>query len=244
MANRAKDSGITYVAFTATPKAKTLELFGRKPYPNKEAFGDNLPEPFDVYSMRQAIEEGFILDVLQNYTTYSLAFKLAEEGKKLNDSEVERSAAQKKLMGWVKLHAYNIAQKVEIIVEHFREFVWPELDGKAKAMVVVGSRKEAVRWKLAIDKYIADKGYRIGTLAAFSGEVNDRESGPDPFTEKSGNLNQGLNGRDIREASKAMTGKSSWSLTNSKRALINQNSAACTWIVDLPASKPCRPFQD
>ena len=67
-------------------------------------------------------------------------------------------------------------------------------------MVVVGSRKEAVRWKLAIDKYIADKGYTIGTLAAFSGEVNDRESGPDPFTEKSSNLNQGLNGRDIREA--------------------------------------------
>ena len=96
-------------------------------------------------------------------------------------------------MGWVKLHAYNIAQKVEIIVEHFRKFVWPELDGKAKAMVVVGSRKEAVRWKLAIDKYITEKGYTMGTLAAFSGEVSDKESGPDPFTEKSSNLNQGLN---------------------------------------------------
>ncbi|WP_415410939.1 type I restriction endonuclease subunit R [Synechococcus sp. A10-1-5-9] len=200
MANRAKESGITYVAFTATPKAKTLELFGRRPNPNEPAFGENLPEPFDVYSMRQAIEEGFILDVLQNYTTYKLAFKLAQQGQELSESEVERNAAQKKLMGWVKLHAYNIAQKVEIIVEHFREFVWPELDNKAKAMVVVGSRKEAVRWKLAIDKYIADKGYTIGTLAAFSGEVNDRESGPDPFTEKSSNLNQGLNGRDIREA--------------------------------------------
>ena len=150
--------------------------------------------------MRQAIEEGFILDVLQNYTTYKLAFKLAQQGQELNENEVDRNAAQKKLMGWVKLHAYNIAQKVEIIVEHFREFVWPELEGKAKAMVVVGSRKEAVRWKLAIDKYIADKGYEIGTLTAFSGEVNDKESGPDPFTEKSGNLNQGLNGRDIREA--------------------------------------------
>lgn len=200
MANRAKESGITYVAFTATPKAKTLELFGRRPNPNEPAFGDNLPEPFDVYSMRQAIEEGFILDVLQNYTTYKLAFKLAQQGQELSESEVERNAAQKKLMGWVKLHAYNIAQKVEIIVEHFREFVWPELDGKAKAMVVVGSRKEAVRWKLAIDKYIATKGYTIGTLAAFSGEVNDKESGPDPFTEKSSNLNQDLNGRDIREA--------------------------------------------
>ena len=200
MANRAKESGITYVAFTATPKAKTLELFGRRPNPNEPAFGENLPEPFDVYSMRQAIEEGFILDVLQNYTTYKLAFKLAQQGQEISESEVERNAAQKKLMGWVKLHSYNIAQKVEIIVEHFREFVWPELDNKAKAMVVVGSRKEAVRWKLAIDKYINEKGYTIGTLAAFSGEVNDRESGPDTFTEKSSNLNQGLNGRDIREA--------------------------------------------
>ena len=200
MANRAKECGITYVAFTATPKAKTLELFGRRPNPNESAFGDNLPEPFDVYSMRQAIEEGFILDVLQNYTTYQLAYKLAQQGQELSESEVERSPAQMKLMGWVKLHAYNIAQKVEIIVEHFRKFVWPELDGKAKAMVVVGSRKEAVRWKLAIDKYITEKGYPIGTLAAFSGEVSDKESGPDPFTEKSSNLNQGLNGRDIREA--------------------------------------------
>ncbi|CAI8160473.1 MAG: Type I restriction enzyme EcoR124II R protein [Prochlorococcus marinus str. MIT 9215] len=200
MANRAKESGITYVAFTATPKAKTLELFGRRPNPKEPAFGDNLPEPFDVYSMRQAIEEGFILDVLQNYTTYKLAIKLAQQGQEPSDNEVERNAAQKKLMGWVKLHPYNIAQKVEIIVEHFRDFVWPELDNKAKAMVVVGSRKEAVRWKLAIDKYIADKGYTMGTLAAFSGEVNDKESGPDPFTEKSSNLNQGLNGRDIREA--------------------------------------------
>lgn len=200
MANRVKERGITYVAFTATPKAKTLELFGRRPNLNKPAFGDNLPEPFDVYSMRQAIEEGFILDVLANYTSYKLAFKLSQQGQELKDDEVERSAAQRELMGWVKLHPHNIAQKVAIIVEHFREFVWPELDGKAKAMVVVGSRKEAVRWKLAIDQYTAEKRYTMGTLAAFSGEVKDKESGPDPFTEKSSNLNQGLNGRDIRES--------------------------------------------
>jgi type I restriction enzyme R subunit len=151
--------------------------------------------------MRQAIEEGFILDVLQNYTAYSMAFRLAQDGQSFSDEEVERSAAKKKLMGWVKLHPHNIAQKVHIIVEHFRQFVWPLLDGKAKAMVVVGSRKEAVRWKLAIDNYIRDKGYPLGTLVAFSGEVNDAESGPEPFTERSSTLNPGLKG-DIREAFK------------------------------------------
>jgi type I restriction enzyme R subunit len=201
MADRVKESGITYVAFTATPKAKTLELFGRRANPKEPAGDGNLPEPFHVYSMRQAIEEGFILDVLQNYTSYSLAFRLAQDGQSVSDEEVEQSAAKKKLMGWVKLHPHNIAQKVEIIVEHFRQFVWPLLDGKAKAMVVVGSRKEAVRWKLALDKYIKAKGYPLGSLVAFSGEVKDDESGPEPFTEHSSSLNPGLKG-DIREAFK------------------------------------------
>ena len=152
MSTRAGSAGITYVAFTATPKAKTLELFGRRPNPNEPAGPGNLPAPFHVYSMRQAIEEGFILDVLQNYTSYKLAFQLAQEGQSLSSEEVERNAALKKLMGWVKLHPHNIARKVEIVVEHFRQFVWPLLAGKAKAMVVVGSRKEGVLWKLAIDK--------------------------------------------------------------------------------------------
>ena len=141
--------------FHSHAKAKLWNC-SAKANPSEPAFGDNLPEPFDVYSMRQAIEEGFILDVLQNYTTYKLAFKLAQQVEELSESEVEHNAAQKKLMGWVRIHAYNIAQKVEIIVEHFREFVWPELDSKAKAMVVVGSRKEPFD-ELAIDKYIADK---------------------------------------------------------------------------------------
>ena len=201
MAERVKENGITYVAFTATPKAKTLELFGRRPNPAEPAGDGNLPEPFHVYSMRQAIEEGFILDVLQNYTSYSMAFRLAQDGQSVSDEAVERSAAKKKLMGWVKLHPHNIAQKVQIIVEHFLKFVAPLLDGKAKAMVVVGSRKEAVRWKLAIDAYIRDKGYPLGTLVAFSGEVNDSDSGPEPFSERSTNLNPGLKG-DIREAFK------------------------------------------
>lgn len=123
MAERVKEDGITYVAFTATPKAKTMELFGRRPKPHEPAGEGNLPEPFHVYSMRQAIEEEFILDVLQNYISYSLAFRLAQDGRGLADEEVEQSAAKKKLMGWVKLHPHNIAQKVEIIVEHFRQFV-------------------------------------------------------------------------------------------------------------------------
>jgi type I restriction enzyme R subunit len=202
MASRAGESGITFVAFTATPKTKTMELFGTVPDTSRPAGADNVPAPFHVYSMRQAIEEGFILDVLRNYTTYKLAFRLAHDGKEWDDKEVERSAAMKKIMGWVKLHPYNIAQKVEIVVEHFREHVGPLLGGKAKAMVVVSSRQEAVRWKLAIDKYIAAKHYPMRSLVAFSGEVNDAESGPDPFTENSPALNPTLKGRDIREAFK------------------------------------------
>ncbi|MCJ8158650.1 type I restriction endonuclease subunit R [Sphingomonas sp. LaA6.9] len=197
MASRASDKGVTYVAFTATPKAKTLQLFGRP----KQVGG--LPEPFHVYSMRQAIEEGFILDVLKNYTPYKLAFKLAHGGQEMGDDEVERSTAMKGIMQWVSLHPYNIVQKVQIVVEHFRENVQPLLEGKAKAMVVLSSRKEAVRWKLAIDKYIKGQGYPLGTLVAFSGEVNDPDSFPEPLSEASKELNPNLKGSDIRDAFKA-----------------------------------------
>jgi type I restriction enzyme R subunit len=200
MAARANDKGITYVAFTATPKAKTLELFGRRPQPDLPAGPDNLPAPFHVYSMRQAIEEGFILDVLKNYTPYKLAFKLANEGKEWDEKQVERSEAMKGLMRWVRLHPYNISQKVAVVVEHFRENVQPLLDGHAKAMVVVGSRQEAVRWQLAIQNYIQENGYQLGTLVAFSGEVNDPQSLPDPVSENSTQLNPNLKGRDMREA--------------------------------------------
>lgn len=192
MAGRTGSAGLTYVAFTATPKQKTLELFGR---PN----ADGLPEPFHVYSMRQAIEEGFILDVLKNYTTYKLAFKLANDGKEYDEREVERGEAMKGIMQWVRLHPYNISQKVRIIVEHYRENVQPLLDGKAKAMVVVASRKEAVRWQKAIRAYIQLQNYPLGVLVAFSGEIDDPESYPASVTETSKDLNPGLNGRDIRE---------------------------------------------
>lgn len=200
MAARAGDSGVTYVAFTATPKGKTLELFGRKPEPDQPSGPGNLPSAFHVYSMRQAIEEGFILDVLKNYTPYRLAFRLANEGQEWDDQQVERNTALKGIMRWVRLHPYNIAQKVQIVVEHFRENVEPLLDGKAKAMVVLGSRVEAVRWKKAIDSYIKSQGYGLGTLVAFSGEVNDPESSDEPVIEGSASLNPGLKGRDIRDA--------------------------------------------
>ena len=204
MAARASEAGsgsaITYVAFTATPKAKTLELFGRRPNREQPAGPDNLPAPFHIYSMRQAIEEGFILDVLKNYTSYKLAFKLAHNGKEWDDKEVERSEALKGLMRWVRLHPYNISQKVQVVVEHFLENVQPLLNGRAKAMVVVGSRLEAVRWKLAIDSYIKEQGYNVGSLVAYSGEVNDPSSLPEPVTENSTQLNPGLKGRDIRDA--------------------------------------------
>ncbi len=200
MAARANQDGITYVAFTATPKAKTLELFGRRPVPSLPAGPGNLPAPFHVYGMRQAIEEGFILDVLKNYTPYKLAFRLASNGREWDEKEVERSEAMKGILRWVRLHPYNISQKVMVVVEHFRENVAPLLDGKAKAMVVTASRPEVVRWQLAINKYIKERGYKIGTLVAFSGEVKEPDLGPDGFTENSKILNPNLNGRDMREA--------------------------------------------
>jgi type I restriction enzyme R subunit len=200
MSARAGAGGVTYVAFTATPKAKTLELFGSRPNPAQPASQENKPEPFHVYSMRQAIEEGFILDVLRNYTSYKTAFKLAHDGEELSSEEVDHSEALKGIMRWVRLHPYNIAQKVQVVVEHYRENVQPLLNGQAKAMVVVASRQEAVRWKLAIEKYVPRQNYAIGTLVAFSGEVNDPDSGPDPFSESGQTLNPGLRGRDIREA--------------------------------------------
>ena len=191
----AADEGISYVAFTATPKPKTLELFGRRPDPTRPAGKDNLPRELDLYSMKQAIEEGFILDVLQNYTSYKLAFQLTHEGKELNEDEVDASEARKGIMGWVRLHPVNIAARVQIVVEHFRLNVAHLIGGQAKAMVVTSSRKEAVRWMKAMCAYIKTKGYPIGLLVAFSGQVQDEVSGPDDFSEN--NMNLGLKGRDI-----------------------------------------------
>ncbi len=198
LAARGKADNISYFAFTATPKAKTLELFGRVPDPTRPPADDNLPQAFHVYTMQQAIEEGFILDVLKRYTTYSMAFKL-EQKQEGADEEVDKGKAADRIFRWVKLHPYNIEQKVEVIVEHFRKHVGALLNGQAKAMVVTDSRKAAVRYKLALEKYIADKGYQdVHALVAFSGDVEDKDSGSDPFNER--NMNPGLKGRDLRDA--------------------------------------------
>jgi type I restriction enzyme R subunit len=193
MAEKADAKNISYFAYTATPKAKTLELFGRPG-------ADDLPEPFHLYTMQQAIEEGFILDVLQNYLTYKLAFKLNNGVEYDSDDPiVDKTEASKALMRWVRLHEHNIAQKVALIVEHYRDNVMWRLNGQAKAMIVTGSRIEAVRYKLAFDKYIAEKKYQgLNALVAFSGDVPDPESGPEPFNET--NMNPGLKKRSLPKA--------------------------------------------
>lgn len=185
---RAESANISYFAFTATPKAKTLELFGRPPIPGAK------PAPFHVYTMKQAIEEGYILDVLRGYHSFTMAFQVGKNAG--GDDEVDQAKATKEVKSWVKLNPQTITQKAALIVEHFRANVAGLLDGHAKAMVVTDSRKAAVRYKLAIDKYIAQKGYGYGTLVAFSGTVSDPESGPDDFSEAS--MNPGV--RDLRTA--------------------------------------------
>jgi type I restriction enzyme R subunit len=183
---RAQSANISYFAFTATPKGKTLELFGRKPIP------DAKPEPFHVYTMKQAIEERYILDVLTGYHSFKLAFQIGQNAA--HEGDVDQAQATKEVMRWVKLNPQTITQKAAIIVEHFRANVADLLDGHAKAMVVTDSRKAAVRYKLAIDAYITSKGYGYGTLVAFSGTVTDPESGPGDFSEPT--MNPGV--RDLR----------------------------------------------
>jgi len=205
LAARRSSPNLSYYAFTATPKPKTIELFGRLPTPDLPAASDNLPAAYHVYSMRQAIEEGFILDVLKNYTNYKVMYQLTQKLAS-DDDEVDARRAKIKLGSWVRLHEHNIAQKVKIIIEHFNDNIKGLLGGQAKAMVVTGSRKEAVRYKLAFDDYIAKHSYRgINAMVAFSGEVTFNDNDPDSgallgekFTEH--NMNIGLKGRDMRKA--------------------------------------------
>jgi type I restriction enzyme R subunit len=205
VARRRDTKNLSYYAFTATPKAKTLELFGRLPNPEAPPSESNKPQPFHIYSMRQAIEEKCILDVLKNYTSYKVAYQLAQKAAAA-DTEVDAKRAKVKLGMWVRLHEYNIAQKVQVIVEHFRDNVAGLLGGHAKAMIVTGSRKEAVRYKLGFDKYVQKKGYkRLNAMVAFSGEVEFTEKDPqsagllgEKFTET--NMNPDLKGRDLRKA--------------------------------------------
>lgn len=205
IAARRSSPNLSYYAFTATPKAKTIELFGRVPNPELPASKDNVPAAYHVYSMRQAIEEGFILDVLKNYTNYKVVYQLSQK-LAAQDKEVDTRRAKIKLNNWVRLHDHNIAQKVKVIIEHFNKNIKGLLGGQAKAMVVTGSRKEAVRYKMAFDRYIKDHGYKgINAMVAFSGEVSFNANDPDSsaligekFTEHT--MNPDLKGRDMRKA--------------------------------------------
>ena len=182
---------ISFYAFTATPKAKTIEMFGRKKKP------DSMPEAFHLYTMRQAIEEGFILDVLKHFTPYKVFYRVAQ--KVTENPEFDKTKAIRAFTKYIKLHPYQISQKVEIIIEHFRHFVMPKVGGKAKAMVVTDSRAAAVRYGLALEEYIQEKGYEgIKALVAFSGAVEDKDFPGKTFTESS--MNSNLKGQDIKEA--------------------------------------------
>ncbi len=177
VAARGRQPNLSFFAFTATPKHKTLSLFGE---PGHDGSGGDHYTPFHLYSMRQAIEEGFILDVLANYTTYTTYYRLANRlGEE--DPELPAGKASSALARWVSLHPTNIAQRAEVIVEHFRRHTSTKIGGRAKAMVVTSSRLHAVRYHQAIEKAIADKGYHTGpapirALVAFSGTLDDPDA--------------------------------------------------------------------
>lgn len=210
--SRARPDNISYFAFTGTPKHSTLMLFGRPTDPTQPASKDNLPQAFHRYSMRQAIEEGFILDVLKGYVPYKTAFNLAkqiEDNKRISGKAAKRALAQ-----WMSLHPTNVTQKVQFIIEHFSKNVTHRLDGKAKAMVVTSSRAAAIRYKKGFDAYIAKHSEYTGirSLIAFSGKMSgkqvmhaddDRIAGDvfltdenEEFTED--NMNEGVEGKDLR----------------------------------------------
>ena len=169
MASRGPQPNLSFFAFTATPKGKTLELFGRSSI-------NGTPEAFHLYSMRQAIEEHFILDVLTHYTTYATYYKLLKATE--DDPSLPKKRAARALAKFMSLHPHNIEQKTEVMVEHFRRSVMPRLGQRAKAMVVTASRLHAVRYKLAFEGYLAEHGYAdIRPLVAFSGTVRDPDTG-------------------------------------------------------------------
>lgn len=183
MAKRGRQANLSFFAFTATPKHKTLKVFGRD------------GRPAHRYSMRQAIEEGFILDVLKHYTTYATYFGLLKASE--DDPNVERKKAARALARFLKLHPHNIAQKTEVMIEHFNAATQHKIGGRAKAMVVTGSRLEAVRYKQSFDRYIKEKGYAIKSLVAFSGVVTDDKVEDVTYTEEGMNL--GIREKELPE---------------------------------------------
>jgi type I restriction enzyme R subunit len=176
MERRGRLPNLSTFAFTATPKPKTIELFGTKRPDGKFA-------PFHLYSMRQAIEEGFILDVLANYATYKAYWRLLKKVE--DDPRYDKAKAEYLLKSFVELHPHAIGEKVKVCVEHFAAKVQGEIGGKAKAMIVTRSRLHAVRYRRAVDRYLAERGYPFKALVAFSGTVQD---GGQSYTES------GMNG--------------------------------------------------
>ncbi len=184
MAKRGHQPNLSFFAFTATPKHKTLKIFGRQ------------GSSFSTYTMRQAIEEGFIEDVLENYVSYKTYYKLLKACT--DDPNVERKKAARALSRYMRLHPHNISQKTTVMVEHFQNFSRHKIGGMAKAMVVTGSRLEAVRYKQAFDDYIGKKGYDIRSLVAFSGTVEDDKIPDTTYTESG--MNGGIKEKDLPEA--------------------------------------------
>jgi type I restriction enzyme R subunit len=189
MQSRGRQPNLSFFAFTATPKGKTLELFGRPG-------ANGLPEAFHLYSMRQAIEEGFILDVVKNYTTYATYYRLVKAIE--DDPRLPKKKAARALARFMSLHPYNLEQKTEVMVEHFRQKVLGHLGGQAKAMVVTSSRLHAVRYMQAFGRYIAENKYTdVRPLVAFSGTVKDPDTGLE-YTEPGMNADC-VNGKPISE---------------------------------------------
>lgn len=187
LASHGQHKNLSFFAFTATPKDKTLQMFGEKQ-------PDGSRKAFHIYSMRQAIEERFIHDVLKNYMTYNMYFKIAKNTP--DDPEVNTSQAVKSVRRFETLHPHNLSQKTAIIIEHFRENVKHKINGKAKAMVVTSSRLHAVRYLKEFRRYIEEKGYEdLDVLVAFSGTVKDED---DEVTEEK--LNKAKDGTTIKES--------------------------------------------
>ncbi len=188
MMRRGKQPNLSFFAFTATPKYKTKKVFDEP--------GQSGESPFHLYTMRQAIEEKFILDVLKSYITYETYFRIVQATE--DDVHVERKKAARALARILTLHPHNLAAKTEVMVEHFRTHVKHKIGGRAKAMVVTDSRLHAVRYKLAFDKYIAEKGYTdVRTLVAFSGIVEDPDAPGKNWTEVA--MNGGIKESELPE---------------------------------------------
>ncbi|MBF2759622.1 MAG: type I restriction endonuclease subunit R [Ectothiorhodospiraceae bacterium AqS1] len=184
MAKRGRQPNMSFFAFTATPKHKTLAIFGRN------------GEPSHRYTMRQAIDEGFIMDVLANYISYKTYYRLLKACE--DDPEVNQKKAARALTRFLIRHPHNIAQKTEVIIEHFHRHTRHKINKQAKAMVVTGSRLEAVRYKESFDRYIGEKGYSIKSLVAFSGTVEDDKIADKTYTETG--MNKGIKEKELPEA--------------------------------------------